>query len=49
MPRLQRLGVYIIHIMRVKDARFRAIQYRLFAWRIREAEASPAVPSLATY
>jgi hypothetical protein len=49
MPWLQRLGIYIIHLVRVEDARFRAIEYRLFTRRIRKAEASPAAPSLTTH
>ena len=41
MPGLHRLGVNILHVMRVEDARLGAVQNGLFARRIREAEAAP--------
>lgn len=41
MSRLQRLRIDIIHIMRMKDARLRTAQYRLFARRIGKPEAPP--------
>jgi hypothetical protein len=48
MSRLQRLGVNIVHIMRMEDTRLRAIENRLFTWWVREAEAAPAIAVIST-
>ena len=49
MPRLKRLGVYIIDVVRVENARFRAAENGLFAWGIGEAETSPTRQSMSIY
>jgi hypothetical protein len=43
MSRFERLGVYVIDIVRMEDAWFRAIENSLFTWRVCEAETAPAV------
>jgi hypothetical protein len=42
MSRLQRLGIYILDIVRMEDAWFRATENGLFAWGVCEAETAPA-------
>jgi hypothetical protein len=49
MPRLNRLGINILHIMRVENSGFRAVQDGLLARRIREAEAAPTIYMMSTF
>lgn len=42
MSRFKRLGVNIVHIVRMKDARTGTTEYCLFTWGISETEAAPA-------
>jgi hypothetical protein len=49
VPRLQRLGIYILHVVRMEDARAGAREDGLFARGVGKAETAPTVGPESAY